>query len=486
MSTTRISLLLVALSTMCLSQTALTQNGRPRYKLVDLGTFGGPHSAVGSQSVVVSNTRKVAGGAVTATPDPYAPDCFDRNFCFVEHAFVWQAGVLNDLGTLPGGYSSFGYAINEHGLVVGWSQNGALDPITGVPEYVPAAWRNGQIIDIGTFGGAFGQAAAVNDFGFVVGGAENETPDPFRLAEDWFGIAGSTELRAFGWSRDRGLFDLGTLGGGGAVALSVNSNGQVAGTSFASDVPGPTGIPPLDPFLWSHGVMIDLGTLGGTFGVAAKVTNHGQVVGDSDLKGDSTSHGFSWKRGVLTDLGTLGGDFSSAKWVNEAGEVVGVAKNEKGLKKAFRWKDGKMLDLGTVDTDLCSVAWSINEAGQIVGNSAHTCDFAEERAFLWEKGQIFDLNAFVPTASDLYLVEADFINDRGDITGPAVLPGGDVHQYLLLRCSPDDDSEGRVGFCMEAEQDSASRVAPAYARAKVNRLDRDYASRIRSGLRNQR
>jgi probable HAF family extracellular repeat protein len=484
MSTTRISLLVVALSAMCLSQTALTQNARPRYKLVDLGTFGGPHSAVGGQSVVVSNTRKVAGGADAATPDPYAPDCFDRNYCFVEHAFLWQAGVLNDLGTLPGGYSSFGYAINAQGLVVGWSQNGVLDPLTGVPEYVPTAWRNGQIIEIGTFGGAFGQAAAVNDSGFVVGGAENGTPDPFGLA-DVFGIAGSTELRAFGWSRDRGLFDLGTLGGPGALALSVSSNGQVAGTSFASDVPGPTGLPPLDPFLWSHGVMIDLGTLGGTVGIAAKVTNHGQVVGDSDLNGDSTSHGFSWKRGVLTDLGTLGGNFSTAKWVNEAGEVVGYASNEKELIKAFRWKDGKMQALGTVDTDVCSAAWSINEAGQIVGNSASTCNFAEERAFLWEKGQIFDLNAFVPPASDLYLFEADFINDRGDITGVAVLPSGDVHQYLLLRCGPDDDSEARGGLCMQAEQNSASRVIPAYARVKVNRLDRDYVSRIRSGQRNR-
>jgi len=231
--------------------------------------------------------------------------------------------------------------------------------------------------------------------------------------------------------------------------------------------------------------MIDLGTLGGTSGVAARVTNHGQVVGDSDLEGDSTFHGFSWKRGVLTDLGTLGGDFSTAKWVNEAGAVVGFARNEKGLIKAFRWKDGKMRDLGTVDTDDCSAAWSINEAGQIVGNSAQTCDFAQRRAVLWEKGRIFDLNAFVPPASDLYLVEADFINDRGDITGPAVLPGGDVHQYLLLRCSPDDDSEARGGLCIKAEQNSASRVAPAHARVKVNRLDRDYGSRIRSGLRNR-
>jgi hypothetical protein len=51
---------------------------------------------------------------------------------------------------------------------------------------------------------------------------------------------------------------------------------------------------------------------------------------------------------------------------------------------------------------------------------------------------VFDLNAFVPADSDLYLREADFINDNGDITGPALLPNGDVHQYLLLRCDPEE------------------------------------------------
>ena len=484
MRITRITLLLVTASTMCLPQSDLTRNTHPRYKLVDLGTFGGPHSAVGGQTVVISNSRKVVGGADTATPDPYIPDCFDPETCFTQHAFLWQAGALKDLGTLPGGASSFAYAINERGLIVGWSQSGLLDPLSGVPEYVPTAWRNGQLIEIGTFGGAFGQAAAVNDSGFVVGGAENTTPDRFGLAGA-FGIAGTTELRAFGWHRHRGLFDLGTLGGPGAVALSVNSKGQVAGASFTSAMPGPTG-PPLDPFLWCGGVMIDLGTLGGTFGVAAKVTDHGQVVGDSALKGDTTSHGFSWRHGVLTDIGTLGGDFSTAKWVNEAGEVVGFATNEKGLFKAFRWKDGKMRNLGTVETDLCSAAWSINEAGQIVGNSARDCSFAEERAFLWENGQIFDLNAFVPPGSELYLLEADFINDRGDITGPAVLPSGDVHQYLLLRCSADNDSEARGESCITAGQNSASRMAPAYPNIKVNRLDRNYISRLRARLRNRR
>ena len=140
-----------------------------------------------------------------------------------------------------------------------------------------------------------------------------------------------------------------------------------------------------------------------------------------------------------------------------------------------------MTDLGAVDSDLCSAAWSINEAGQIVGNSAPGCDFSkQERAFLWEKGQIFDLNAFVPADSDLYLFEADFINDRGDITGPAFLPSGEVHQYLLLRCGA-NNLEG----CRESDRpvtrpirDMPSRTL-TYRKSTLERFDRDYISRIR-------
>jgi probable HAF family extracellular repeat protein len=417
----------------------------PRYKLIDIGTFGGPHSAVGgSQTIVLNNRRMLVGGADTSTDDPFAPLCFDFDYCFVEHTFRWHDGHLRDLGALPGGSSSVAYAINQFGLIVGWSQNGLIDPITGVPAYVPTVWSRGRIIDLGTFGGAFGVSTAVNDRGFVVGTAENATADPFRLADflsdpNLWSAPNSTELRAFG-SFGRKIFDLGDLGGPGAIPLFVNNRGQVAGTSFTSSTPGPLGIPPLEPFLWQDGVMTSLGTLGGTQGVAAKATNQGQVVGDSDREGDVAveQHGFSWRGGVLTDLGTLGGTFSTAKWVNESGEVVGFASTAEGTFRAFRWKNGHMRNLGSIENDLCSVAWSINEAGQIVGGSDPQCDFSAERASLWENGHVFDLNAFVPSDSTLYLLEADFINDRGDITGPALLPNGDVHQYLLLRCSARD------------------------------------------------
>jgi probable HAF family extracellular repeat protein len=143
-----------------------------------------------------------------------------------------------------------------------------------------------------------------------------------------------------------------------------------------------------------------------------------------------------------------------------------------------------MRDLGAVDGDLCSAAWSINEAGQIVGNSAPECDFfTQTRAFLWERGQVFDLNMFVAPGSDLYLSEADFINDRGDITGPAFLPSGEVHQYLLLRCGAN-----KLEGCVESGEhvtrsvrDTPSRTR-TQQKSRITRFDRDAIFRVRDEL----
>ena len=114
----------------------ITQAGQhPRYKLIDLGTFGGPASTLIDFSKIVNNQGTFVGGADTARPDPFAPNCFSPS-CVVQHAFQWQKGVLTDLGALPGGGSSFAACINEPGEVVGVSQTGLLDPLAGIPEAV--------------------------------------------------------------------------------------------------------------------------------------------------------------------------------------------------------------------------------------------------------------------------------------------------------------------------------------------------------------
>ena len=72
-----------------------------RYKLVDLGTFGGPNSYLetdngenGAPNQVVNSRGVVAGWADTPAPDPYAPNCLNPyQDCFLPDAFQWQNGA---------------------------------------------------------------------------------------------------------------------------------------------------------------------------------------------------------------------------------------------------------------------------------------------------------------------------------------------------------------------------------------------------------
>src|SRR5215831_19588711 len=78
----------------------------PRYRLIDLGTFGGPASYFpNGLDGILNNHGVTVGWANTSVPDPFDPICITPN-CFVAHAFQFQNGVLMDLGTLPAGASS--------------------------------------------------------------------------------------------------------------------------------------------------------------------------------------------------------------------------------------------------------------------------------------------------------------------------------------------------------------------------------------------
>ena len=119
-----------------------------RYKLIDVGTFGGPNSAETVEFPFVNDTGMVVGFADTPTPDPFSPGAF------LSHAFRWQRGVLTDLGTLPDGIGSFAVWSNNKGQVVGLSANGLIDPASGFPEGRGVLWdKTGAISDLGTLGG---------------------------------------------------------------------------------------------------------------------------------------------------------------------------------------------------------------------------------------------------------------------------------------------------------------------------------------------
>lgn len=486
----RISVLMLILFT-CFVSAAWSQEQTQRkyhqYTLYDMGTFGGPDSSTSFFATSLS-FKGAIGGAQTPDHDPFDPICLGDPYfsgCYVMHAFQWNRGVLTDLGSLGkkgNSNNSFAAATNNLGLVAGYSENGSIDLVTGYPETRAVVWKNGKITNLGTFGGTQSSAMMLNDLGQVVGGALNNVNDPlsagFVLG---FGVLwpGTTQVRAFVWQNGVKR-DLGTLGGPDAFAYAINRFGQIAGQSYTSSTPNATtGIPTVDPFLWTNGKMIDLGTLGGTIGYPVWLNDWGQVVGFSDLAGDEVYHGFLWSRGKLIDLlPASGGTYSYALWINDLGDVIGastVAGDE--TEHASLWTFGTPTDLGTVGQDSCSEAWGINDFRQIVGISNTCAGELSGRAFLWQSGgPMVDLNALLENPSDLYLYAATYINDRGEIIAQGMLSNGDVHTTLLVPS----------GHCEQACQQRIvesqhTSGAPAHAGSTIPGLARP-GDRLRSRL----
>src|SRR5215467_9360582 len=98
-----------------------------RYKLIDLGTLGGPisyGSADGDGGRLLNNEGMVSSYADTSAPDPFAPDFCLNADCLLAHAYRWRDGVMRDLGTLGDGYTSLAAGINDRGWSIGASQTG--------------------------------------------------------------------------------------------------------------------------------------------------------------------------------------------------------------------------------------------------------------------------------------------------------------------------------------------------------------------------
>jgi len=467
------------------------QGTHHHYKLIDMGTFGGPESYINGYEYFgplqnINNAGTITGWADTSNVDPYGRSsngyehfCFNYDGipCYASHAFLWQDGVRTDLGTLPHGVNSATAWVSSNGLIAGTSQNGETDPLApGTPTNFPVnhavMWRDGKIIDLGTLPGGYESIGqAVNSRGQVVGFATNTVPDNYSFIQT-SAIFNRFEPypypyqdRAFLW-QDGVMTDLGTLGNGtDAWATAINDQGQVIGFSYTNQTPnqvtnpcafGGALIPTQDPFLWENGTMIDLGTLGGVCGFPFGLDNYGRVVGTSDLAGDQVQHPFLWTKAKgMQDLGSLGGS-AVATMINDSGEVVGQSSLENSEFHAFLW-NGKMHDLGAING--CASAFAINSSGQVVGNwGSNGCN---QGAFLWENGgPMVDLATLVSPPTDITLGAVN-INDRGEIAGHGQEPSGYGHEILLIPCDENHPNVQGCDYSLVETSTSGPRADPS-------------------------
>jgi probable HAF family extracellular repeat protein len=262
--------------------------------------------------------------------------------------------------------------------------------------------------DVGTLGGQFSSASGLNESGEVVGDST---------------IGGSGLFRPFVFTGGT-MKNLGTLGGAQSMTFGfgINALGAAVGEFDTGPSTGTHG------FLHNGTTMIDLGNLGATGGLsftrAQGINTAGKVVGSSPTA-NHRNHAFVWSNGVMTDLGTLGGSESSATAINEAGQIVGdSAVAGDATRHAFLHTPGAMIDLGTLG-GAGSVAFAINSAGQVVGGADTAA--GERHAFLWSGSAMTDLGTLGGKRSS-----AAAINSAGVIVGDSTLAGDEATTHGFI------------------------------------------------------
>jgi len=121
--------------------------------LTELGTFGGPCGSAAD----INNLGQVVGLACTSTGTELGPSA---------HAFLWQGGVMTGIEPFPGHVDSGATAINSLGQVAGWSS--ITDPEIYDVQATSFIYDNGEKRAL-PIASTEHYAYDINDLGHVVG-----------------------------------------------------------------------------------------------------------------------------------------------------------------------------------------------------------------------------------------------------------------------------------------------------------------------------
>ena len=312
----------------------------------DLGVLPGGAS---SAAFWINSKGLIAGNSENGEMDPLIPGLPEVR------AVLWKQGEITDLGTL-GGNESFAEAVNDRGQVTGLALNAIPDPFSFYYVFLYGfsngtqtrgfLWDNGVMQDLGTLGGPDTFPNLVNQRGQVAGFSyTNSTPDP---------NTGLPTFHPFLWEKGKGMTDLGSFGGAATASVNgLNERGEVVG---GTDLPGDT---QAHPFLWDGEKLIDLiaPPFGGDgYGEASWINEAGEVVGLAGLpvpcadSGHQIQHAFLWKNGEMMDLGTVAGSPNSqGSFINSKTQIVGLSfACDFSVRDAILWEHGSMVDLNAL------------------------------------------------------------------------------------------------------------------------------------------
>jgi probable HAF family extracellular repeat protein len=379
---------------------------------------------------------------------------------------VAQAGYkVTDLGAEGNDNLGCAMSVNNEG----WTEIMAGNLPPGEQDSLIGTLLNGRALidvggfklDLGTLGGqnSWMNWGEINDRGQVVGDSETAVLDP--NGEDICGFGTHLTCRPFLWQNGH-MSALPTLGGNNGQASAINNRGQIVGFAEngvvdSSCPPGTTNNRIALPVLWEHGKAQALPTVGSDLdGVAFWINDQGQAAGYS---GTCTAalHAVSWENGTASPLPDLGTG-AIAEGISNQSQIVGIVGSADGTTQyGALWQNGVLTNLGLLPGDFGGLASGINNKGQAVGSNFDS-NFNWSHGFIWQNGLMTDLNTLFPASSNLFAVMANKINERGQISGMAIVlsgpDAGNIHAFLA---TPVRQSIGR----------SVAEVAPTRPKSNL-------------------
>jgi probable HAF family extracellular repeat protein len=183
-------------------------------------------------------------------------------------------------------------------------------------------------------------------------------------------------------------------------------------------------------------------------GFVQGINDRGQAVGSSGNCGNIATHAVLWENDTAVELPGFGPTGNDAYAINDHGQAVGyVTSPDRTTIFPTVWLNGSHgapTNLGILPGDGAAFATGINNRAQVVGSTFNSTGWSG--GFIWQDNVLTDLNTVIRGDSNLLIVAASNINERGQISGMAtVMSGpdeGKIHAILLTPI------EGRIDVSM--------------------------------------